>query len=255
MNKPVIIGGIVLAVLLAAGAAMASPPDKPDDPPPDKPDDPPPAKPDDPPVPPFKGGGIKPPDVEPVPAPFVVDLDAEADGCAWAAANKPIEFNGRKPEGQTLEQWLALVAFMRAYPNAPLPPTSDAQLAALGRMLQCIKAKLGADKPINAPPALPVPVSPPTPGSYYQIVYGDTLLGVAGQAYKLGAGQARLAAAQHINAAPYNLRFHDFPDNLFPPSKMRISFNPRYGSPAAQFADAVNGADGGNKFAVIFIPE
>lgn len=218
-------------------------------------------------------------DLPPPPAVFEPNPAAEADACAWAVTHKPVEFQGEKPDPAfTLEQWLTLVSYRRAYPGASPLPTSLEELAALARLAQCVTAKLKAepkpepkpeppppvikpvpkapDPPAPDPPAIPVPTKVPTPGSYYQIVGGDNLLTVAGKAYNIpNPGPARLAAAQHINDAPYNKRFHDFADNLFPPKNVRISFNPRYGTPAEQWADAAEGADGGKQFAVIFIPK
>lgn len=47
----------------------------------------------------------------------------------------------------------------------------------------------------------------PTPGSDYQIRKGDTLLAIAGKAFNLGPGQARLRAARAINNDPRNAAY------------------------------------------------
>lgn len=44
----------------------------------------------------------------------------------------------------------------------------------------------------------------PIPGMLYRIRSGDTLLGVAGTAYQLGSGGARLSASIAINDDPWN---------------------------------------------------
>ncbi len=98
----------------------------------------------------------------------------------------------------------------------------------------------------------------PTPGAWYQIQRGDSLIGVAGRAYGLGAGGARLRAAQRINAAPYNFRFHDAPTKDFDRryfSDGIVSFLPKFGDADAQRLDEAEGAeDQGNDYAAIWIP-
>lgn len=94
----------------------------------------------------------------------------------------------------------------------------------------------------------------PTPGSLYQIRIGDSLLGVAGQAYGVGPGSERLQMAKLINDDPSNARFHtaDLPNSeLAMFGGPRISFSPRFADPAAQ----LEGDDRpGHHFAVIRIP-
>jgi V8-like Glu-specific endopeptidase len=97
--------------------------------------------------------------------------------------------------------------------------------------------------------------SGPTPGTFYTIRSGDTLLGVAGRAYGLPSGGARLAAARRINDHSYNRRFRDrrLTDNgLFPNG--RISFNPRFDCDIGAQAMNPLGAPFGRCFATIWIP-
>ena len=64
-------------------------------------------------------------------------------------------------------------------------------------------------QPTNTTPARTLPPlrGEPTPGGAYATRSGDTLLGVAGRAYGLGPGAARLRAAQAIvDANPAGLR-------------------------------------------------
>lgn len=91
----------------------------------------------------------------------------------------------------------------------------------------------------------------PTPGMWYRIKRGDTLLKVAGEAYDVGPGRERLQKARWINNVQANAVYVDpgLADNLFKGG--RISFRPRYASdPEA----AIRG-DRGTSYALIFIPE
>jgi V8-like Glu-specific endopeptidase len=95
----------------------------------------------------------------------------------------------------------------------------------------------------------------PTPGAFYRIRPGDTLLGVAGRAYGLSPGGERLAAARRINDAAYNRRFRDsrLTDNgLFPGG--RISFNPRFDCDLTAQAWDPRRAPSGRCFATIWLP-
>jgi V8-like Glu-specific endopeptidase len=96
----------------------------------------------------------------------------------------------------------------------------------------------------------------PTPGHFYTIKPGDTLLGLAGQAYELSPGAARLAAARLINDAFYNRRFRDasLTDNgLFPEG--RISFNPRFTCDVSHQSQVAGAMSKGRCFARIWLPE
>ena len=92
----------------------------------------------------------------------------------------------------------------------------------------------------------------PTPGLFYSIRAGDTLLGVAGRAYGLKAGSERLEAARWINGARYNDRFRGNPTQLFPDGQ--LSFMPRFDSdPNVQAATA--GRAPGHTWATLWIPK
>lgn len=94
-------------------------------------------------------------------------------------------------------------------------------------------------------------VSPaPEPGAFYRVRSGDSLLKVAGQAFKLGSGGARLKAAEMINNAPTNAPLVDpsNTDNLFPGGKIRFS-----AVWSADPAEAIKGVRG-SSFPVIWIP-
>lgn len=94
-------------------------------------------------------------------------------------------------------------------------------------------------------------ISPaPAPGVWYRIHPGDNLLKVAGKAFGLGSGSARLKAAKLINNHPANTPYFesDNTDNLFKSGK--LSFSPKWSS-APQLA--VKG-ERGDAYAVIWIP-
>jgi hypothetical protein len=111
--------------------------------------------------------------------------------------------------------------------------------------------------PMGEPAAMDVRAEP-TPGAWYQIKRGDSLISVAGRAYGLGSGGARLRAAQRINGAGYNFRFQDPPSGDFNQryfSDGIISFLPKFGDAQAQRLDEGEGAeDQGNDYAAIWIP-
>ncbi len=102
----------------------------------------------------------------------------------------------------------------------------------------------------------------PTPGRYYAIKRGDTLLGangIAARAYShlgdMRDPQERLKAARRINDAPYNRRFHNaqLTDNgVFPQG--RISFSPAFSCDPAAQRTASGEAPGGRCFATILVP-
>ena len=78
------------------------------------------------------------------------------------------------------------------------------------------------------------PTDTPEPGRPYQIRSGDNLYSVAGRAYGLGAGGARLQAAKDINAHPANAQLRrvvpssTFDQSQFPPPLNVISFGVPY---------------------------
>lgn len=93
----------------------------------------------------------------------------------------------------------------------------------------------------------------PTPGQWYRIKKGDTLLGITGRAYDLGAGGERLRRSKWINNVEANKVYHqpvssdfyvkNYPDGI-------ISFKPRW---ACEPEDAIDGV-GGSCYALIYIP-
>ncbi len=89
-----------------------------------------------------------------------------------------------------------------------------------------------------------------TPGAWYRIKRGNTLFGIAGAAFGVGAGRERLKFARWINDAAANEPYMDatLADNLFRDG--RISLRPRY---ACEPEDAIRG-DRGNCYALIWIP-
>lgn len=92
--------------------------------------------------------------------------------------------------------------------------------------------------------------STPTPGQWYRVKSGDTLLGVAGRAYGLKAGGERLRRARWINRANANAPYIDtsLADSMFPEG--RISFRPRW---ACDPAAAIQGQSG-SCFPLVWIP-
>lgn len=101
------------------------------------------------------------------------------------------------------------------------------------------------------------PTSKPTPGRYYQIKPGDTLLAVAGRAYGVGPGKQRLQFARLINNASYNRRFWRIVEkerHLFPPQGRRVSFNPRFTCDLDKQITAKGAVPKGRCYALIWIP-
>lgn len=187
----------------------------------------------------------------------------EAEACQYVVTARPKEYFGRKPaQGQAEKDWLALVAYIRAYPSGNVPPKATNELAAFARLSKCVE--VGLAKPIDNPPPAPKPDDPlpivfdtPTPGGYYRIKQGDTLFGLTSLAYGTKGGTpGNYKAAVQVNDDPFNLRFRRINQseiNLFP--KGRISFYPVFGTFAQQLKDASKGAEGmGHEFAVIWFP-
>lgn len=79
-------------------------------------------------------------------------------------------------------------------------------------------------------PDIPLDSTRPRPGAYYQVKKGDTLLAVAGSAYGVPSGSARLERARWINNALANASFvkKSLADKTWPGG--RISFSPPYPS-------------------------
>ena len=97
-----------------------------------------------------------------------------------------------------------------------------------------------------------------TPGKinkFYSIKPGNTLLGIAGEAYGVGPGRQRLRYAQLINKHPYNQRFWRASGKSPSFPRGRISFNPRFTCDRRAQELAVPGAAPfGNCYATIFLP-
>ncbi|MEQ9482273.1 hypothetical protein [Coleofasciculus sp. F4-SAH-05] len=97
----------------------------------------------------------------------------------------------------------------------------------------------------------------PTPGRFYRIKKGDSLLKIAGKAYGVGSGKRRLAFAQYINAQILNQKYltkgksnfvkKNFPDGI-------ISFYPKFSCDAEKLIKAEGTPPKGKCFAVIWIP-
>jgi len=93
----------------------------------------------------------------------------------------------------------------------------------------------------------------PSLSRFYAIESGDTLLAVAGRAFGLDSGKARLDAARVINDAAYNDRFRGPANKFFPAGQ--VSFLPRFiEDPLEQAADD-GPAPAGHDFAVLWIPD
>lgn len=88
----------------------------------------------------------------------------------------------------------------------------------------------------------------PEPGSYYRIQRGDTLVGVAGRAYGLGAGRERYERSKWINEVNPATVDRSNANNMYPDG--RVSFRPRF----AADADAAFRGERGRSYAVIWIP-
>jgi len=98
----------------------------------------------------------------------------------------------------------------------------------------------------------------PTPGAWYQVKKGDTLIGIAGKAYGLPSGGARLRAAKRINAAPYNGRFWQEPKGSFNQKHFTagiVGLLPRYPVAAEQRLDELDGGEfDGGQYPALWIP-
>ncbi len=125
---------------------------------------------------------------------------------------------------------------------------------------ETVLADLAAEAAAETSPAVP-PVTQtellrdrPTPGYFYRIRKGDTLLAIAGRAYHVSAGtQARLDFARRINRHPLNRKFlrTQSASSLFPEGL--ISFFPRHSCDALALINSET-PPGGGCFAVIYIP-
>ncbi|HEV3050734.1 MAG TPA: hypothetical protein VGX50_10510, partial [Longimicrobium sp.] len=98
------------------------------------------------------------------------------------------------------------------------------------------------------------PTPTPVPGRYYQIRKGDSLLVVAGQAYRVGEGSKRLDFARRINRHALNAKYvrkdkasKQFPEGL-------VSFMPHFSCDVRAQVKANETVPGGNCYAVIWIP-
>lgn len=216
-------------------------------------------------------------------------LAAEAEECTAVVASKPQKHGDRvRPGYMPDDEWFALVAYWRVYPDGPVQPEAvPAFAAALGRIRSCVRNKLpmpDAPKPTDPKPTDPKPDAPkpdvqneqpatpaelpgpladkPTPGRAYQLQHNkpSSLLLLASQAYGTPEGSAaNLQRAHLINNHPYNRRFHvavEAEKGLFPPSGERISFMPIFGTPEQQAKDVTKGARGeGDHYAVVYVPE
>lgn len=208
------------------------------------------------------------------------DPDTEALNCADVVKQKPLEYYGEAQGDIGQVEWLARVAFHLTYGQWP-NPDDPVQVTRLASLLTCVSATIEAEPknpgPIippdpNKPPPLPPVADKPTPGQYFRITNKpslNALFKVSSAAYGTQSGTAaNVAAAKRINNDPYNARFRRpidslpglnanakaFEKDIF--GDTRITFSPKFGDFAAQFADAADGAEGdGSEYAVIFIPE
>jgi V8-like Glu-specific endopeptidase len=100
-----------------------------------------------------------------------------------------------------------------------------------------------------------LPSPAPTPARYYQIRKGDTLLGVAGKAYGVKAGAARLEFARRVNRHPLNRKYlrKQKANNLFPEGQ--LSFLPEFSCDVNEQIAAIQTAVSGKCFAVLWIPD
>jgi hypothetical protein len=133
-----------------------------------------------------------------------------------------------------------------------LSPSAEAVLADLAAEAA---VEAGAVLPFSAPAPRDILRDVPSPGYFYRIRKGDTLLGIAGRAYQVAVGtQARLDLARRINRHPLNRKYlrTQSASGLFPEGL--ISFFPHFTcDPDALMWSAGPPARGGC-FAVIYIP-
>ncbi|MEQ9482274.1 trypsin-like serine peptidase [Coleofasciculus sp. F4-SAH-05] len=95
----------------------------------------------------------------------------------------------------------------------------------------------------------------PTPGNFYRIQKGDTLLKIAGKAYQVKSGtKERLAFARKINRDPLNLKYirKDKKTKLF--TEGLISFYPHFSCDPEILIKAKYKPAKGNCYAIIWIP-
>jgi hypothetical protein len=98
------------------------------------------------------------------------------------------------------------------------------------------------------------PAPKPTPGRYYQIRKGDSLLAVAGKAYGVGEGKKRLDFARRINRHWTNAKYlrKDKATELFPEGL--LSLLPQFSCDVQAQMKADKTVPGGSCYGVIWIP-
>lgn len=193
--------------------------------------------------------------------PIEPDLDAEAQACASAVADKPEIEMGVARNGRDLDLWLTMVAFARVYGRWP-DPANAVDVARAQAISACVKERLEAESKGLGEDGPPDIADVPTPGKWYRIRYGDTLFEISKAAFPAGVSldgkpPSNYQAGRWINEASENKRFWRIVDSekaLFPQG--RITFLPRFGTFEQQRADPVKGGEvgAGGGYAVIWIP-
>ena len=97
----------------------------------------------------------------------------------------------------------------------------------------------------------------PEPGTYYRVRRGDSLLGIAGRAFGVGPGRARLNFARLINGHPANRRYHVAPKGSFATTYFPdgiVSLLPKFSCDTRALTRQPAAAGKGRCFALLFIP-
>lgn len=97
----------------------------------------------------------------------------------------------------------------------------------------------------------------PRPDRLYRVKKGGTLLSLAGEAYSVGAGDARTRRAQLVNRHPFNWRYHvasasSFNKQFFPEGV--VTLMPRFSCDDADFNDPTQFPPKGKCYGILFFP-
>ena len=173
------------------------------------------------------------------------------------------EYDATSAEFSEDEEWNADIDQLTVIPeNDDLEPTAweqkfeDELINEIAEFVEPEIVDEFAAPPASLPKIIPSPT--PTPDRFYRVRKGDSLLKIAGTAYKKKVGSVvRLQCAQLINRHPFNWRYHipakkSFTKKHFPEGI--ISFYPRVSCVDADFTKPEQFPPKGKCYPLVIIP-